>query len=324
MKKLLTVLLAAVMAAACCFGLTACGDSTFNGNYKEVSAEEQQAFVQAASEAEQNTISLVNGADLSVTAKGTMEGVKVDVSLSLKAAAVGEGDDADFQAEGSVKAKVEQPATSADAGEDASGFMLGNVNADLKVYYTQGYGYANGTVQIGDTEEGKTTLKNKTAIDLSDLSDILGMASSVSEDVGQYAGLLQGGLLDSVMNMSAWMQLDQSGNNSINVLFDLDNKKVKADIAITDEGATVNGTLYLVFDENYNLIAIKADINIANAESKEELTVNVTFKGYNGKINLPAASELETYEEAELPSYGFGDDYGYEDLGDGEIINEDI
>ena len=291
MKKLLTLLVSAIMAVACCFGLTACGDATFNGNYKEVSEEQQAEFVQAASEADQTSISFANGADFSLSVKGKVKDddqtINVDASVNLKAVANTVDEKTDYQAELAVKAKVDGIPT------------IEKVDADVKAYYVDETAYANGYVQIGKEADGKINLKNYMSLKGMDLSSLMGMASGMANGAmsdlptEQVAGLLDANLLATLVAY-AELTSEQEGMD-IKLLFDINAKKVKAEINAEIEGKKVNGALYLVFDENYNLIAIKAEVKLTI--DGNDISINLSFKGYMGKVNVPSESDRETYKD---------------------------
>ncbi len=285
MKKLVTLLLCLVLAigTACMFG---CGDATFNGNYKEVTAdsEEVQQFAAAADRAENKVVNFGNGADFSLSVKGSAEGMKVDVSAGIKATLdTTDATAAKLIAEGSVKAKVE--ATDKDKSDS-------NANVDMKVYYKDKFVYISGKFDaaiMGQAAQAdaKNDVKFKLPLDLdSGIQEIIkelpdGITDAIDLPIGEVAGLLNGNVLKVLLNA------EKESEGNVKIFIDAENKKVKAEIKIVNEQekSEINGTLYLVYDENYNLIAIKVEAKMKSEEG--ELTAQLVFKGYTGTVKVP-------------------------------------
>ena len=294
MKKFVTFLVCLVLAisTACMFG---CDDGTFKGNYKEVSADsaEVQRF---SEEAEQSSgtdnLDITKGAEMEIKVKGNAEGMSLDFSAKAKIAQVGEDDNPVLQAEGAVKG-------SAEYADETQG---GNVNVDVKFYYTDGYAYLDGKTKTeigGITNE--TELKNKLPLELEKgLSAVTGAASLIpaAGAVENVTGLVEGNIFAQIVVMA-------EGQENVKIYLDADARKVKVEFSEANvDGETVNGTLYLVYDEGYNVSAVKADFKLTTAESGE-LSVYFVFKGYAGKVKVPSAKERKEYKVMAGLEFGF-------------------
>ena len=292
MKKIITLLLCLAISLGM-VSMVGCGDATFNGNYKEVTEEQQAEFVQAAAEAEQTSISFANGADLSLSVKGKVKNddvdVNIDASVNLKAVAITAEEKTDYQAELSVKAKVDGIPT------------VDKIDADVKAYYADETAFANGSVQIGKDADGKIDLKNFISLKGMDLSSLMsmvsGMAGGATSDlpVEQISELLGSNLLTNLVAYADLMSENEESTASIKLLFDLDAKKVKAEIKAEIEDTKIESTIYLVFDEKYNVIAIKVEAKATM--NGNDISANFSFKGYNGKVNLPSENDRKDYKD---------------------------
>ena len=297
MKKLVTMLLCLVLVigTACMFG---CGDATFNGNYKTVTEEEQATFVQEAAKAEKASISSIDftkGADVSLSVKGKVKNddvnVNVDASVSLKAIAVTVDEKTDYQAEVAVKAKADGVPT------------VEKVDADVKAYYADETAYLNGSVQIGKDAEGKIDLKNFISLKGMDIQSLIAMVSGMAGDamdelpidIDQISGILDTNLIQTVVGLSALVNMSEESGISVNLLFDLDANKVKAEIKVDKDDTKIDGALYIVLDENYNLTAVK--IELKATVDGGDISVDFSFKGYNGKVNVPNENERKDYKD---------------------------
>ena len=280
MKKFVTFLVCLVLAigTACLFG---CDDATFKGNYKEVSADsaEVQQFSENAEQSSRtDNLDITRGAQMEIKVKGSAEGMNLDFSANAKIAATGEDTYPVLQAEGAVKGSMEY------VDETESG----NVNLNVKFYYTDGYAYLNGTTktEIGEIKN-ETELKNKLPLELEKgLSAITGAASLLpaAGAVDNIFDLAEGNIFAQIVVMA-------EGQENIKIYLDADARKVKIEFSEANvDGETVSGTLYLVYDAGYNVSAVKADIKIATADS-EENSVYFVFKGYTGTVKVPSEKE---------------------------------
>ncbi|MEG9430099.1 MAG: hypothetical protein VZQ61_04160 [Christensenellaceae bacterium] len=290
MKKLVTMLLCLVLVigTACMFG---CGDATFNGNYKEVSADstEVQEFAAATENAENKVVTFGNGADLSVSVKGTAEGKKMDVSATIKATLDTTDPTAPkLTAEGSVKAKI-----TATKDEDKAN----NADVDAKIYYKDKFVYVTGKIDAAmmsaNTQaDAKNDVKMKLPVDLD--AGIQGVMKNLPIGEITENSEISGGAVVEALNGNVLEMLisakEEAGDN-LKIYIDAENKKVKAEIKIADEeeGSETNVTVYLVYDESYNLIALKIEANVKSADG--DLTAELTFKGYTGKVSVPEGIE---------------------------------
>ena len=294
MKKLFALLLCAVLASGVATGLVGCGDNTFNGNYKEVASEEQTEFLNGVANAEHYSITVENGVDAEVKVKGglllknffgTDISIDMDVSGNVKAKVVGEGENKDMVAEGAAKAditvitsKTQKPADDVQPqaaeptdGNDAEGQSEPTkANVDVKAYYTEGFAYINGVIN-GEEKKGKK------AVDIKE--DLFDKVSSVTDGISlgseTVSGVAQGDLLGQLYAAI-------NGKEGVKFLFDLSDKKVKVVLenfnANDKDGTVINGELYFIYDKDFNLAAIKADVKV-KFDEEHELSVYISFKG---------------------------------------------
>lgn len=293
MKKFVVFLVCLVLAigTACMFG---CDDGTFKGNYKEVSAdsaEVQQFSENAEKSSRTENLDITRGAQMEIKVKGSADGMTLDFSANAKIAQVGEENYPVLQAEGAVKGSMEYV-------NETQG---GNVNLDVKFYYTDGYAYLNGKTEteIGGVKS-ETELKNKLPFELEKgLSAITGAASVLpgADDIEDIAALAEG-------NVFAELVLMAEGQENVKIYLDADARKVKVEFSEANvDGETVSGTLYLVYDAGYNVSAVKADFKMAAADS-EEISVYFVFKGYTGTVKVPGEKERQEYKV--MAGLGFG------------------
>ena len=295
MKKLITLFLCLVLIVGT-VGMTAC-DSTFNGRYKEVSADsaEVQQFSEETENASQkDNFDITKGAEIQIKVNGVADNVKINFSANAKIAAVGEGTNLVLQAEGSVKGKAESS-----AANDS-----GSVDVDLKFYYTDGYGYINGKSKINAAGiNNETELKNKIPLELEKgLGEMESIASSIpsASDFKSFAELVDGNIFAALVAKSN----EQEG---IKIYLDVDARKVKVEISgVKENGVTGKGTIYLVYDESYNLSAFKLDVKVTSADN-EEVSLFFVFKSYSGTVKVPSEKEREAYKDFSASAgLGFG------------------
>lgn len=284
MKKFVAFLVCLVLAigTACMFG---CDDGTFKGNYKEVSAdsaEVQQFSENAEKSSRTDNLDITRGAQIEIKAKSNAEGMTLDFSADAKIAQVGEDNYPVLQAEGTVKGSMEY----------VDGTQGGNVNLNVKLYYTDGYAYLNGTTktEIGGVKS-ETELKNKLSFELekglSAITDAVSLLPAAAID--NVADLAEGNVFAEFVVMA-------EGQENVKIYLDADARKVKVEFSEANvDGETVSGTLYLVYDSGYNISAVKADFKTATADS-EEISVYFVFKGYTGTVKVPSEKERKEYK----------------------------
>lgn len=281
MKKLITLLLCLVIAIGtpCMFG---CGDATFNGNYKEVSADstEVQQFSEATAKSEM--VDVTKGVEVEFKIKGNAGGSDMDISANVKVAAEGEGNDVKLQAAGSLKGKVK----SSDA----------NADMNFNIYYTNGYGYIGGKMKAtasGTSAEEELKFKMRWDIENS-LNEIMGIASDeIDLPAGEMEGLTQG-------NVFANLIAEFEGQEGVKIYIDADGRKARIEVSEFDvEGTKLSGAIFFVYDENYNMTAFKLDFKAKTAEN-EEVSAYLVIKGFNGTVTLPSETELKTYLDFSL------------------------
>lgn len=285
MKKLVTLLVCLVLVIGT-IGMVGCGDSTFSGNYKEITADSEEVQQFSEKTAQSEMIDITKGAEIEVEVKGTASDMKIDLSANVKFAVVGEGEEAELQGEGKVKGEVK--------GEDGSGD--GNIN----FYYTAGKAYVDGKINTkADGETNETELKHYLALDLeAGLGGIAGTAvgmisSRLDVDTGEAMGLIQGNVFANVVAMA-------DAEEGIKVSLDADARKVKIELSdLTEEEMKISGAVYVVYDEDYNMSGIKVDLKVKDADGNE-LTVYAVIKGYTGKVSVPSEEKLTGYVDASL------------------------
>ena len=284
MKKIVTFLLSVVLiiGTACMFG---CGDATFNGNYKEVSAssaEVQQFSADTESASRSENFDITKGAEMELKLNGTAEGVDVDLEANFKIASVGDDTYLALQSEGAVKGTI--------SGTFEK--IEGNADIDVKFYYTDGYGYLNGkfTMEISGVSN-ETTLKNKIPLELEKgIDSIINDVSNTLPDIRDLAELADGNLFVTLVAMSENL-------NGVKLYLDADARKVKVEFSsIKIDEIKCDGELYLVYDEQYHMSAFKVDVKITTAAG-EEMTVYFMFKNYSGTVKVPSEKDREEYAD---------------------------
>lgn len=167
----------------------------------------------------------------------------------------------------------------------------GSTAMDANVYYKDGYMYINGSTS-------GVTVKNKKAISIEEMMSQFG--GGLAESYGSLAVILE--------NYGGIEELPEG----VKISFDLgkDAKKVKVEITVSEEGTTSETVIYMVYDTNYNITALKVDsknsFDMYGMKSDSEMSIVV--EPYDGKIELP--SDLDTYEEVPTEPE---EEYDYED-----------
>ena len=233
MKKILAVLLVAVLAIGC-FALTACGgDATFGGNYEEATATEVKAFADSAA--------LAGGTNEVDYTQGYQLVAKMDMGQYGKY-------DMDIKfANDDDKGLVLQ----ARMNMNVSGQSM-NVNA----YVVNNYLYAE---MYGQKVRMYDDIITPTYTDLLEKLQSYNL-SAIAENAMQNTAIKLG------------MVKDEDGTT-----------KIKIDMP---EETGADGTIILVFNAQYNLVAMKFDIEMST------MKVNMELKPWGNKINLP---NLDSY-----------------------------
>ena len=108
MKKILAVLLVAILAIGC-FALTGCGDATFGGNYEEATVTDVQAFADAAALAQgKDEIDFADGYEIYLDIYAPTDYMTIDAVLNMKIKAV----DGKLQMAGTMNATMSNSSSS--------------------------------------------------------------------------------------------------------------------------------------------------------------------------------------------------------------------
>lgn len=291
MKKLLTLVVSLVMIIGS-MTLFAC-DSSFDGNYKEVTTAEAQSFVNEAKNAEKAATEIIFGMEMSakVSVKGKDEAgkdIEGKITAEAKSGVVNEN-------EFKLAAKAEI-STSGIAEADA-------YNGKFEAYATDGKIYLKAALKDKD--------EMKMSADLG-LDQIKAMMNpdAMSAILGNSVGMLEMALqmVDNLDQVQAML-----GDGVIKFYIDADAHKIKIELnvnantlskdakAMVEEvlglkGLDVSGNVFLAFDDNYNFTGIKVDVKVKTSEM--EVSAEVSLKAYSGSVSVP--SKFEGYEEGDL------------------------
>lgn len=270
MKKILAVLLVAVLAIGC-FALTACGgDATFGGNYEEATAEDILVFATEAENAGGSSdIDLADGCEVKMIVKNMPQPMApygygvADMEMTLRIVS----ENGAMKAEGTAKGKTKL----------TSG-MYSGMESDTtgKVYWTDGYMYV--TEDVTQRFQGQTAtgnVKNKMPVTLDAYLD-----GQMSE--------LDGFDFEELVPMA----LTLGEKMGLSIARDENSTKIKF---VIPENNSVGGEIIFVFDANYNLTSMRYDVTIGSGEDAFEM--DITYKPYSGSVSLP--NDLDTY-----PLYG--------------------
>ena len=276
MKKILAVIVCAILALGA-MSMFGCGDATFNGNYKEASAATIEEFAQNTEKGEGFDVQTSGFLmELKTTTKSAMEmmGVKMDINAESSANLKISNKDGKIQAAGSSKTNSVSKIT---GGENAG---TTTVNEEAEVYYNEGWAYR----KLKDAD-GETKVK---------------VQISIESAIGSVIGGAEAGEDSSMPNifdkeLFATLYAEMGKTEGVKILIDAEARKVKIDVEGVTQGAVkASGAIYLAYDANYNLIAMKYDIKMDMGEYGS-ITIYLLVKGYDGAVSLP--SDLDTYEE---------------------------
>lgn len=277
MKKLFAIMISVVMVFAS-MTLFAC-DSTFSGNYKEATADDTQAFINKAMEAqaENPALGIIAGMDFEakITVSGKEDGKDVDATIKAEAkSTVTENKAFNLSAKAEVSASGNQ--------------MLEAYNGKYEAYAT------------GDKLYLKLAQKDKDEIKISvamKLDDILDMANM--DSIGYMAENMMDVDMESYLGYLENIKATQEYFGADAIKFYLDSKegshKLKVEFNVVNKAdiGELKGELYLAFDENYALKGVKTDLSIKAEDVK--VKISVSLKSYDGSVKLPSDSELEKY-----------------------------
>ena len=233
MKKILSILLVAILAIGC-FALVGCGDNTFGGSYEEATATDVKSFADAAAEAgATNEVDYAQGYQL--TAKMEISGQKTDMDIKF-------------------------------ANDDAKGVVLqakmnvnmGGQSMNLNAYVVENYFYGELYGQKLKMYDDMITPVYTDLLESLQSFDLSALAQNAIEDATIKLGMIK----------------EEDGTT-----------KIKFEMP---EDSDIVGTIIFVFDANYNLSAMKFDVEMTS------MKVNLELKPWGGKINLP---NLDSYTD---------------------------
>ena len=260
MKKLLTVVLSVALILSS-LTLFAC-DSTFDGNYKEASAEEAQVFM-AKAEGKESKVSVNSG-------------IEYEIKIQSKYKADGK--------EESGKLTFSLKTTKGDDGLKAAAKMETESSATDGAIKTEVYATDNSTYV-------KTTAKGETA-KIKIESNFNAYFNTLYKTIESFGG-------EAISEISEMLYAPKAvaaefPEGGVKFYFDdgETSKKFKAEIDVEKDGMKVKGTAYIAFDADFNTIGTKVDISMSG--ENEEMTLYMVSKAYDGKVSLP--SDLDTYK----------------------------
>ena len=259
MKKILSVLLVAILAIGC-FALVGCGDATFGGNYEEATAQDVQSFANEAALAQgKDEINLADGYELyiDITMPQSLSpmNMAIDAELDMKIKSV----EGSIQMAGTMKMDM--------SGPQISQKMNGST------YWVDGMCYESGNVtqnMAGQSASGYQKIK----YDLPEFEDVFGMYAAFADGL-DFEGLVEMSIINEAIGIS--MVRDENGT------------KIKF---VIPENENVSGEVVLVFDADYNVTSMKYDIETRVGE--DVMSLVMTYKPFNGNVSLP--SDLDSYQ----------------------------
>lgn len=223
MKKILSVLLVAILAIGC-FALVGCGDNTFGGNYEEATATDVQNFANEVAQAEGVTeIDIADGYALYIDVYAPSGAMTVDATLDMQIKAV----DGAIQMQGKMDANM----SSSSITQKSKGTC----------YWVDGVVYENVNVTAtmgGQTQSGSMKMKYA----MPEFEDFVGEYASIAEGL-DFAGLVEMSISNEAIGLS--MVRDDNGT------------KIKF---VIPENEAMAGEVVFVFDASYNLTSMKIDI----------------------------------------------------------------
>ena len=254
MKKIFAIVLSALLCLSL-FMVAGCG-SAFDADYKETDAETMNEIVDKVEDAEEGTsIDYFKGVKLVIDVKMNMSVQGKTESMAVKSNMVMTAVDDNLIMSGEIKADTDD----------------GKV--DGKVYYSDGWLYANGTYK-----DNQIKMKQAMPIEY-----FIGHYTDGAEQMMDIAfAMRQFGSLEG----AKFFQAEKDGNTYIKFTFE------SAEMGKVE--------MYFIFNADFNLIGFKMqssgkmELDGGSMESK----MLISMEPYSGSINLP--SDLDTYEEGEF------------------------
>lgn len=277
MKKLFAIAITLLML----FGTTtlvAC-DDTFNGNYKEASANETQNFIEKVAENNQEEDALADamlGMELSanVTVKGKDENgnEKSGKLLADVKTTVENGTELKLSAKAEISGDSELPA------------------GKLEAYASDGKLYVNSTIK-GLEMKGYVEIPLDTVKGVLNVNT-LGSVAGSSLDMGDALSEIDA---DAIAELQG-----KYGENAIKFYLDESANKLRVDIDIKDAEdftGSLKGSVYFAFDKDYKFTGIKIDVDYVVGDMQTD--INVVVKAYTGKVDVP--TDFSDYGTLEFP-----------------------
>ena len=276
MKKLFALAITFIMLI--CATLLAACDDAFNGNYKQSSAEETQAFINKVAENNEEENALANA----------LLGMELSANVTIKGK-----DDAGNEKSGKLLANVK---TAVENETELKLSAKAEISGDselpagkLEAIATDGKLYVDSTLQglemKGYLEMPLDTVKNILTLDA--ISNLAGESVDAAED-----------MLISVNDVAELQR--EYGEDAVKFFIDESAHKLRVELNIKD-GEDFNGSLkgnvYFAFNENYKFSGVKIDLSYTLNQMQTD--INVVAKAYSGKVDVP--TDFTDYGALEFP-----------------------
>ena len=260
LKKILAVVLGLVL----CLGMTmmvGCGDPSFSGNYVEADSNTITTFSESVQQAEDEGASQSVDFNAGVKAKVYVETEDVKLTSDYTMALVGDT----FKLEGNLDVQLKM--------------IYGGYNVKTitkgKFWYADNYMFmdANATSVIGSVSE-TVAVKGK-------------MPMAIEDVLAEYGG----GEDLEVSPLVEYLQYVESEHVKFYIDDGEENKKIKIVFDdLVEAGEKIDGTVIIVYDTEYNVIATSVDLTSTLTYGGETQTIvtRVSIVPYDGEINVPA------------------------------------
>lgn len=256
-KKILAVVLGLVL----CLGMTmmvGCGDSAFSGNYVEADSNTIATFSESVQQAEDEGASQKVDFNAGVRAKVYIESEDVKLTSDYTMALV----DDTFKLAGNLDMQMEM---------DYGGVASKNITKG-KFWYADSYMFmdANATSVLGDNST-TVALKGKMPMNIEKVLLTFG-----------------GGEKLETLPLAEYIQYVESEHVKFYIDDGEENKKIK--IVFDDSVEYGDGTIIIVYDTDFNVIATSMDLTTTVTDGGETKTfvTRISVEPFDGAINVPA------------------------------------
>ncbi len=304
MKKLLSLTLSLIVAISCCSLFGCFGDSTFNGNYKEATADEITAL---KTELKESDKSISYDAEEIAKGKGYELTIKMDMEMEMDFGDLGGQIYAKYNYDSSLKvankegkiislADVKADVEASGAGENMDALAQGSIYFDGEVAYAD--------MKIEGTDGNQTINKDykyKQEVDFDQIESLTGLSG------GDALGLnfVEFDLEDAIVDFEKMgkIEIDFSDDTARKIKLTVDGDKLKEELSSTPMLGEI---------ENYDFKDFEV-IFVYNNETKEligyKTVIDFSFMGisYDAKIeikpfdgNIKAPAGLDKYENGDI------------------------